>query len=152
MAASPGARRRACLDRRSFQFPQRRGPEMIALFAAALFLAAALMFALQPMAGKMLLPLSGGAPSGWIATMAFFQAALLCGYFLAHRLSRFSPRLQTAIYIVGMAASCLFLPLAFPAEAPAGSAADIFLLLAKTVGLPFVFLSATSSTLQRLFS
>lgn len=125
---------------------------MLWVFSAALFLSASLMFALQPMAGKMLLPIVGGAPAGWITAMAFFQTALLAGYYLAHLLSRWNPRVQTVVYLAGMAGASYFLPMALPADAQASNAADVFLLLAKTAGLPFVFLAATSSTLQRLFS
>ncbi len=125
---------------------------MIAAFSSGLFLAASLMFALQPMTGKMLLPIVGGAPSGWIVAMAFFQTALLGGYLIAHLLSRFTPRLQALIYLVGMAAACFYLPISLPKDAVASGPMDIFVLLSKTVGIPFLFLSATSSTLQRLFS
>jgi hypothetical protein len=59
----------------------------IMLFSLTLFLSALLTFTLQPMIGKMLLPLVGGAPSCWLVTMAYFQMALLAGYAIAHALS-----------------------------------------------------------------
>lgn len=124
----------------------------VPVFSVALFMSATLMFGIQPMMGKMLLPIVGGSPSGWVTAMAFFQTALLAGYLLAHLLSKFSARGQAILYIIGMIGTCAMLPVSLPQGAAASSAADIFVLLAKTVGLPFVFLSATSSTLQRLFA
>src|SRR3954466_3761430 len=59
-----------------------------ALFAATMFLSAALLFVVQPMTGKQLLPLAGGTPAVWSTCLVFFQAALLLGYLYAHRLAR----------------------------------------------------------------
>lgn len=125
----------------------------LALFAGALFLSAALMFALQPMVGKMLLPLVGGTPAGWIVTMAFFQIMLLAGYFVAHFLSRFSPRVHGILYVLLLCIGCLFLPVGFAGDADATpGAVDVFMLLARSVAMPFIAISATASTLQRLFA
>ena len=63
-----------------------------ALFAATLFASALLLFAVQPMFTKMVLPMLGGAPSVWSVAMVFFQAALLVGYAYAHLLARTLPR------------------------------------------------------------
>lgn len=124
------------------------------LFAATLFISAALMFAIQPMAGKMLLPLVGGTPAGWIVALAFFQVMLLLGYLYAHLLSRFSPLVHGFLYIAALALGCLFLPVRFEPEISRGALAsiDIFALLTKNLAIPFIALSATSSTLQRLFA
>ncbi|MDF3024118.1 MAG: hypothetical protein K0R10_1479 [Alphaproteobacteria bacterium] len=124
----------------------------LTVYAATLFLSAAIMFALQPMVGKMLLPLVGGTPAGWIVTMAFFQVMLLAGYFLAHALSRFSPRLHGLIYLGLMVAGCFFLPVHIAMDSAAPGAVDIFRLLTVAVAVPFIAVSATSSTLQRLFT
>lgn len=127
-----------------------------ALFSATLFLSAALMFSLQPMIGKMLLPIVGGAPSGWLVSLAFFQLVLLAGYAGAHFLSRVSPVRQAFIYLGVVCLGSLFLPVtlaksaAFLSDVPGPD--DVLLLLAITVGVPFMALSATSSTLQRLFA
>jgi spermidine synthase len=127
---------------------------LLGFFSAALFLAALLMFSVQPMAGKMLLPLVGGAPSGWIVAMAFFQVMLLAGYFYAHALSRLSPLLHGALYAAALLAGCLLLPARLPEAAPGHEPGPggVFLLLTAALGAPFVALSATSSTLQRLFA
>ena len=124
-----------------------------ALFSAALFISAAAMFTLQLMVGKMLLPLTGGTPAGWIVAMAFFQLALLAGYALAFWLSRYPPRVHGALFLAALAAGAICLPVAFSPDAAGEiNAFFVFRLLAVTVGLPAVALSATSTTLQRLFS
>lgn len=129
-------------------------PAALALFSLTLFLSAGLMFALQPMVGKMLLPLVGGTPAGWIVALAFFQVMLLIGYFLAWLFSCFSIRNHGLAYIAFLAFGCLFLPIMLDrrlaSETP--GPADVFILLTLTAGLPFIALSATSSTLQRMFT
>lgn len=125
----------------------------LALFSLTLFISAAAMFVLQLMVGKMLLPLTGGTPAGWIVAMAFFQLALLAGYALAFWLSRYPPRIHGAIFLGAIAAGALCLPVAFPHGAEGEiSAFFVFRLLAVTVGIPAIALSATSTTIQRLFA
>src|ERR671929_1776367 len=83
-----------------------------ALFAGTLFASALLLFAVQPMFTKMVLPRLGGAPSVWSVAMVFFQAALLAGYGYAHALTRLAPgRASVIIHIAVMLAACLALPL-----------------------------------------
>lgn len=126
------------------------------IFSLTLCLSAALMFAIQPMAGKMLLPIVGGTPAGWIVAMAFFQAMLLAGYLLAHIFSKFSPRMHAALYLCALAAGAWFLPIDIRQHAAGiGDAPgpwDIFQLLCAALAFPFIALSATSSTIQRLFT
>lgn len=126
----------------------------LALFSLTLFVSAALMFALQPMAGRMLLPIIGGTPAGWIVAMAFFQVMLLAGYFLAHMLSRLPPALHGFVFLVVVAIGLMFLPARISAQAvqEVPGAFGTFKLLLTTMALPFIAISATSSTLQRLFS
>ncbi len=124
---------------------------MPVLFGGALFLSAALMFCLQPMIGRMLLPLVGGTPAGWVVALAFFQAALLAGYFLAYLLGRFSPRVQAGAYIAVLVSGATALPVALAAPAALTPEA-VFALLCVAAGAPFVALSASASTLQRLFA
>src|SRR4051794_41496944 len=87
------------------------------LFAVTLFLSASLLFMVQPMVGKMVLPLLGGSPAVWNACMVFFQALLLLGYLYAHFVStRFAPKRQWALHLI-----VLLLPLSVMAVAvPAG--------------------------------
>lgn len=128
---------------------------LLVLFSLTLFLSAFLMFGLQPMVGKMLLPLVGGTPAGWIVAMAFFQLMLLAGYFMAHAFARFTPRVHTALFVLALIIGAACLPPVLPPLLPdttAPDAFDIFHLLTMTVALPFVAISAASSTLQRLFT
>ena len=76
----------------------------LALFSITLFISAAAMFVLQLMVGKMLLPLTGGTPAGWIVAMAFFQLALLAGYALAFWLSKYPPRVHGFVFLAALAA------------------------------------------------
>src|ERR1700704_5787094 len=85
---------------------------LLPVLTAAIFLSAALLFAVQPMFTKMVLPRLGGAPQVWSVAMVFFQAALLAGYGYAHLLTRFAPgRKSVLIHLVVMMAACLALPL-----------------------------------------
>src|ERR1044072_3746467 len=71
-----------------------------ALFAVTVFTSAALVFLVQPMVAKLVLPLLGGSPSVWNTSMAFFQLALLAGYFYAHLLQRIpSVRGQAIVHV-----------------------------------------------------
>ena len=127
---------------------------LISLFTLALFTSAALMFSVQPMIGKMLLPIVGGTPAGWIVAMAFFQMALLAGYTLAYGFSRLSARGHAVAYILTLALGGAFLPVVINAQDATETldATGTFMLLAATIGLPFMALATTSTTLQRLFS
>src|SRR5205809_1648209 len=85
---------------------------LLAMLTAAIFLSAALLFAVQPMFTKMVLPRLGGAPSVWSVAMVFFQAALLAGYAYAHLLTRYAPgRASVVIHVAVMLVACLALPL-----------------------------------------
>jgi hypothetical protein len=125
----------------------------IAAFSTTLFLSAALMFMLQPMMGKMLLPLVGGSPAGWIIAVAFFQVMLLVGYLGAHIFSGSPPRVHMLAYIIALAAGGLSLPVHLDiALMQEPNAFSIFRALTAALGTPFIALAATSSTLQRLFA
>src|SRR6202011_6131628 len=83
-----------------------------ALYAATLFASALLLFVIQPMFAKMVLPLLGGAPSVWSVAMVFFQIALLTGYGYAHLISRTLPPGRAAlVHLVALAAAALTLPI-----------------------------------------
>ncbi len=134
---------------------------MLPLFAATIFLAAALLFVVEPMAAKLILPLLGGSPAVWNTCMVFFQAALLAGYLGAHLLGQF--RLRLASIYVALLCSPLLLSLvthrfiiASPRElaepVPAFPITWVLLALAFTVGAPFLLLSAAAPLLQRWFA
>src|SRR5215471_5156431 len=105
-------------------------PKLIAvllLYAVTMFVGATLLFVVQPMVGKMILPLLGGTPAVWSTCMVFFQAVLLGGYAYAHASSaRLSVRRQMVLHLV--------------------------LMLSLSVGLPFLVVSATAPLLQKWFS
>jgi hypothetical protein len=130
---------------------------VLPLFAATLFLSAALLFAVQPMMAKLVLPLLGGAPAVWNTAMMFFQAALLAGYAYAHLLAqRLRPARQVVLHLALVIAGFLFLPLALPEGwAPPAEGSPVLWLvavLAVSVGLPFVAVSATAPLLQAWFA
>jgi SAM-dependent methyltransferase len=130
---------------------------MVILYAAAIFLSAFLLFIVQPMIGKKILPWFGGGPSVWTTCMLFFQMALLGGYAYAHYIgTRLPARRQVAVHLAVVAVALLFLPV-YPGEwlRPEDArfpAARILLLLALTVGVPYFVLSTTSPLLQKWFS
>lgn len=126
-------------------------------FAVAIFLSASLVFMVQPMIAKMILPLLGGSPAVWNASMAFFQAALLAGYAYAHALQRLpSLRLQALIHLTLLGAAALFLPLHVSSlmGEPTVEKPVVWLLgvLALSVGAPFAVLSATAPLLQAWYA
>ena len=122
-----------------------------------MLLSAWLVFLVQPMIGRMILPKLGGAAAVWITVTLFFQLALLGGYLYAHLLSaRLVPRLQMAVHAALAALSLLFLPIAVPSAwippADRPPQLDLILMLAGAIGLPFLTLSATAPLLQRWYS
>src|SRR4026207_1154157 len=89
---------------------------LLRVFAGAIFLSAALLFAVQPMFTKMVLPKLGGTPAVWSVAMVFFQAVLLAGYAYAHALTKYLPgKRSIVVHLVVMCAATLFLPLAIAA-------------------------------------
>jgi SAM-dependent methyltransferase len=127
------------------------------LHAATVFLSAFLLFLVQPLLAKQILPWFGGAAIVWTLCLVFFQFVLLLGYAYAHWLAgRGSGRRQAAIHIALLAASLAFLPVAAdPSWKPAGGASPvgpILALLFATVGMPYFLLSATSPLVQAWFA
>jgi hypothetical protein len=129
---------------------------LLGTYAITVFVGAALLFFVQPMVSKMLLPHLGGSPSVWNTSMCFFQATLLLGYLYAHWLSRrFGGGTQTAIHCAVLAVAALFLPLDLTLPVPPADGSPVPWLLgtlAVTVGPPFFAISATAPLLQRWFS
>jgi hypothetical protein len=130
---------------------------LLPAMTAAIFLSAALLFAVQPMFTKMVLPRLGGAPQVWSVAMVFFQAALLAGYGYAHLLTRYAPgRPSVFIHIGVMVVAALTLPLSIasgwgrPPEV--GEAFWLLGLFAVSIGLPFFALAANSPLLQAWFA
>lgn len=128
-----------------------------ALFAATLFASALLLFAVQPMFAKMVLPMLGGAPAVWSVAMVFFQGALLIGYAYAHLLARTLSVTQAALVHLGLlAVAALTLPIgiAHGFDVPPSTGIGLWLvgLFAASIGLPFVALSASAPLLQSWFT
>jgi hypothetical protein len=126
------------------------------LFAATLFASALLLFAVQPMFAKMVLPILGGAPAVWSVAMVFFQAALLAGYGYAHLLARTLPVPYAALVHLGVLAVAAFtLPIAmadFGTPPSDGIALWLVALFTVSIGLPFAALSASAPLLQSWFA
>ena len=130
---------------------------VLATFTFAIFLSAALLFAMQPMFTKLVLPRLGGAPAVWSVAMVFFQAALLAGYGYAHALTKFAPgRRSVMIHVALMVVACLWLPLSIapgwsrPVET--GEAFWLLGLFAVSIGPPFFALAANAPLLQAWFA
>ncbi|HEX8463404.1 MAG TPA: hypothetical protein VF627_02190, partial [Abditibacterium sp.] len=131
---------------------------MVFLFTFTAFLAALLLFSVQPLVARLILPSLGGSPAVWNTSMVFFQAVLLGGYLYAHALGL---RLQISRKALWAHAALLLLPLPFlplavpPDLAPPASSQPLWWLLGvltACVGAPFFVLSTSSPLLQRLFA
>src|SRR5207237_2537023 len=128
-----------------------------ALFAGTLFLSALLLFVVQPMFTKIVLPRLGGAPTVWSVAMVFFQAALLAGYAYAHLLvHRLSLAVGAFVHLAVLAAAAATLPIGiaqgFGAPPTTGIAPWLIGLFAASIGLPFAVLSARAPLLQGWFA
>ena len=125
----------------------------LALFSVTLFLAAYLLFLVQPLMGRYVLPWFGGGAGVWTSCMLFFQAVLLIGYVYAHLLDKYlPPRRQMAVHIPVLAVSLVSLPISPAIDwQPTGAEApewQILLLLAAHVGLPFAVLASSTPLLS----
>ena len=129
----------------------------LVLYSLTIFLSAFLLFQVQPLIGKLILPWFGGTAGVWSTCTVCFQFLLFGGYAYAHfTASRLSPRSQAAVHAALLLAACAALPI-LPADAwkPSGNEEPMLRiagLLAVTVGLPFFVLSATGPLLQAWFS
>jgi hypothetical protein len=129
---------------------------LVGLYVSCLLTSAFLLFIVQPMFAKLVLPFLGGSAAVWTTCMLFFQAALLAGYAYAHFSMRLlGPRRQIPLHAVIVLVPLAVLPIDLASVAPRGGGAPIpwlLALLATTIGLPFFALSMTAPLLQRWFS
>src|ERR1700747_2520725 len=130
---------------------------LLVTFIATVILSAALLFMVQPMFTKMVLPRFGGAPSVWSVAIVYFQTALLAGYAYAHVLTRYAgPRASVLIHLAVMIAAAFALPLTIPTgwDRPPAAAGGVWLvgLFPASIGLPFFALAANSPLLQAWFA
>jgi hypothetical protein len=141
--------------------PALRGPARTSwvsgVFAVCLFLSAGLLFLVQPLLGKLILPKFGGAPAVWNTCLVFFQAALLAGYTYAHASTAWlGVRRQAAAHAVVLLLPLAALPIAVAPEwAPRPDVPPVLPLvglLLATAGLPFFVVSASAPLLQRWFA
>jgi len=125
-------------------------------FALTIFTGAFLLFQVQPLVGKYILPWFGGGPGVWTTCLLFFQLLLLGGYAYAHAVSRYlKPRTQAILHLVLLIAALASLPIT-PSDAWKPAAGDdpawrILALLTASLGLPYLVLSATGPLLQEWF-
>jgi hypothetical protein len=124
------------------------------LFASTILLSAFLLFLVQPIIAKQILPWFGGTSAVWTVCLVFFQVLLLLGYTYSHLITRhLAPRQQTRLHIALLLVSLLFLPIipnvAFKPAADTDAALRILMLLTATIGLPYFLLSTTGPLLQK---
>ena len=134
----------------------RSGTLVLDLFTAAVFLSALLLFGVQPMFARMVLPELGGSPSVWSVAMVFFQSMVLAGYAYAHLLTQTRKRwLAVTIHFAVLASAVFMLPLSIAqgwGKPPSsGTALWLLGLFTVSIGLPFFALAANSPLLQAWF-
>lgn len=120
------------------------------LFAGAVFLGAFLLFLVEPIAAKQLVPVLGGSAAVWITCLVFFQTALLCAYLYAHWMAR-HPRwlVYFTLLLAGFASAIAWSLQSLGAGSGSGHPIlTVFAVLATTIGLPFLVLGATSPLMQ----
>ena len=124
-------------------------------FVATIFTGSFLLFLVQPMIARMVLPRLGGAPAVWNSAMLVYQALLLAGYAYAHWLGRFAPRRQAALHLGLFAVAALMLPIGLVAAFPsAGASPFVWVpwLLIVSIGPLFFVVSAQAPLIQRWFA
>jgi hypothetical protein len=133
-------------------------PASRVLYGVTVFLGAFLLFLVEPMAAKQLLPALGGSSAVWLTCLVFFQTALLLGYLYAHWLTRTTfDGWERRIYLALLAAAAILLAAQIIRRPNLSQGADypvttIFVALTLTIGLPFLLLASTSPLLQVLFA
>ncbi|MGC4082000.1 MAG: fused MFS/spermidine synthase [Vicinamibacterales bacterium] len=128
---------------------------MRVLFSVTALVSAFLLFLVEPMFARMVLPLLGGAPAVWNTCLVFYQFALLAGYLYAHIAGRRPRAQQVAFQIVLMMAAAIVLPIAVHGTTPPATANPIWWvlgILVMSLGLPFVVLATTGPLLQRWYA
>jgi spermidine synthase len=134
-----------------------RGARAItALFAVTAFFGAAMLFLVQPMIARLLLPSYGGSATVWSTSSLFFQVVLLLGYVYTDRATHIRPSRLRVLHAVVLLAPLLVLPLALPSDAaPQGDTSPVLWLLRTLtlmIGLPFAVLATTGPLLQKWYS
>ncbi len=119
-----------------------------ALYPATIFLSSLLLFLIEPIAAKQLVPILGGSSAVWLTCLVFFQITLLLGYLYAHALTRImQTKAHLALIVIAAALSLTLLSPHITAD-PSHPVRAIFLLLSTSIGVPFLLLASTSPLLQ----
>ncbi|MGQ2932371.1 MAG: hypothetical protein ACT6Q3_17995, partial [Sphingopyxis sp.] len=125
------------------------------LFVLTILVGSFLLFQVQPMVARMVLPKLGGAPAVWNSAMLVYQALLLGGYAYAHWLGRFQVRRQAMIHVALLLLAALWLPIGIAAIAPPAPGQEALwvpLLLLASIGPVFFAVSAQAPLIQRWFA
>src|SRR5438132_3864078 len=132
---------------------------LVFIFSLTIFVSATLLFLVQPIIAKRILPLLGGAPNVWNTCMVFFQAVLLAGYTFTHLTARrLSSTHQSIVQVVLLLIGAIALPITLHATilrmipSTGNPVPWVLLVLVTSVGLPFFVVSASSPMLQRWFA
>ncbi|HEX6173089.1 MAG TPA: hypothetical protein VF089_03675, partial [Candidatus Binatia bacterium] len=130
---------------------------LLYLYAAAMLLSAALLFMVQPMVARMILPFLGGAPAVWNTCLLFFQLLLLLGYLYAHLAGKWlGIKRHMVVHLALIGAALYFLPVTIPADLlerlDINPVHKVLWVLLLSVGFPFLVLSANAPLLQNCFS
>lgn len=131
---------------------------LVMAFSLGILTGSALLFAIQPLFSKMVLPLLGGSPSTWNTLMVFFQAVLLLGYSYAHVSTKLlGAKKQSVLHLVLLLASLIALPLALPENTIVPTEETLptvwlITLAASAIGIPFFMLAANAPMLQVWFA
>ena len=133
------------------------GRLIVVSFVTTIFLSASLLFFVQPLFAKIVLPVAGGGPAVWTTAMLFFQAVLILGYLYAHLSVRYLSTKVQVILHMGLWAMALFflppsLPEAWQLEADKAIAPQVLMLFALGIGAPFALLSSNAPLIQSWYS
>lgn len=123
-------------------------------FAINIFLGAFLLFLIQPVIGKIITPIYGGVSQVWSLCLFFFQATLFLGYTLTFVLNKFTPRIQSIIYMVFIAFAVIILKIPSAENLPTDSynpAMSLFMALLQYIAVPIIFVSSISTLMQNWF-
>lgn len=133
-----------------------RSSVLVVLFASTLFVSAFLMFLIEPMIARILLPSLGGAPAVWNTCLVFFQTMLLAGYGYAHGATQYlGLRRHIVLHSILLLLPLIVLPIAVRQSPPQGLENPTLWLLATllvSIGLPFFVLSTSAAVMQKWFS
>jgi hypothetical protein len=138
--------------------PERwRSLVVVSLFTLAIFVSALLLFGVQPMFAKMVLPLLGGTPAVWNTCMVFFQATLLAGYVYAHlSANTLGIRGQAVVHVALLLIAIALLPItvdrAWGGQPSSSPTLWLLAILLRSLGLPFFVVSTTTPLVQNWFS